>query len=144
MKIKTRAEFLVYLSAIFLFSHVCRVKSVRIINVDRVLPFHSNDQSNFNKIKGIHGEDIHHFKTFIENNPKQLQQWPNSLSFPLKKDHRQYKKIETKLPNKKDIIPNGSPPFPNDNIDRTFQIFGLGDTFSQVLKQNEEIVKNVL
>ena len=144
MKIKTRIRFFGYLSAAtFLVINVYHVKSVQIIYADRDLPFYSNDQTDVNKIKDIDEENIKHSQVYdshTDHNSNKLRKGSNSLSFPPRKNYHIDNNIESKFSNDINLNPNKNSLLPNDNIDRTLQIFG--DSFSLVLKQNEEIAKD--
>ena len=110
----TRADFLIDLSILLLlFSHNHRVKSIRIINVDRVLPFHSNNRDNIKDINNVRERDINNAKNTIENPRKRLLLWSD-------------------LKTKNVGIGNFLPPYPS-KIDRTFHAFGdvLGGVFRQ-------------
>ena len=116
MNTTSRADFLIYLSIFLLFSHNHRVKSIRIINVDRVLPFHSNNRDNFKDINNVRERDINNFKNTIENPRKRLLVWSD---------------LKTKNVGIGKFIPE----YPSQ-VDRTFHAFG--DVLGSILRETAD------
>ena len=143
MNTTSRADFLIYLSIFLLFSHNHRVKSIRIINVDRVLPFHLNNRNNFRDINNIRERDINNFNVPTENTQKRSPVWSGLLSFPSKRNQQQ-KKFETTVQMKNGTIGNigklitQSP----DQVDRTLHV--IGDFLGSIFKPNEVGDNNIL
>ena len=125
MRGTARAEFLLCLSsfATIVFTHVSSVKSVHGVNIDRVLPLHSN-----------------YHQTNIVGDAKQLLQISkNSIFSPSKKDFLERKKSDIHSIEGKNFVTNEI--IPHDlNTDRTFKLFG--HSFSHILKNNEQIFNN--
>ena len=125
MRTTATAEFLLRLSSIVttLFTQVSIVKSVHVINIDRVLPhFASNHQRNI-----------------VSDAKQQLQTTKNSKNFTSKLGFVEAKKPDIHSIEGKNFITNEIIPHDLDT-DRTFKIFG--NSFSHVLKNGQNMLEN--
>ena len=132
--------------------HIClllvmsRVKFVRLMSVDQVLSVQSNIHRNFNdNIKyNDNKQNQYQFKNNIDTNGSKSVQQHSEASQIFSEEKKPYEDVKKKWDvhslEGKNFISNEIIPY--DDIDRTFNTLGNG--FSHVLKQNEEIFKNMV
>ena len=131
---------------IFLLLVMSRVKFVRLMSVDRVLPAQTNIHRNFNdNIKyNDNKQNQYQFKNNIDTNGSKSVQQHSETSQIFSEEKKPYEDVKKKRDvhslEGKNFISNEIIPY--DDIDRTFNTLGSG--FSHVLKQNEEIFKNMV
>ena len=131
---------------IFLLLVMSRVKFVRLMSVDRVLSVQSNIHRNFNdNIKyNDNKQNQYQFKNNIDTNGSKSVQQHSEASQIFSEEKKPYEDVKKKRDvhslEGKNFISNEIIPY--DDIDRTFNTLGNG--FSHVLKQNEEIFKNMV
>lgn len=131
---------------IFLLLVMSRVKFVRLMSVDRVLSVQSNIHRNFNdNIKyNDNKQNQYQFKNNIDTNGSKSVQQHSETSQIFSEEKKPYEDVKKKWDvhslEGKNFISNEIIPY--DDIDRTFNTLGNG--FSHVLKQNEEIFKNMV
>ena len=131
---------------IFLLLVMSRVKFVRLMSVDRVLSVQSNIHRNFNdNIKyNDNKQNQYQFKNNIDTNGSKGVQQHSETSQIFSEEKKPYEDVKKKRDvhslEGKNFISNEIIPY--DDIDRTFNTLGSG--FSHVLKQNEEIFKNMV
>ena len=131
---------------IFLLLVMSRVKFVRLMSVDRVLSVQSNIHRNFNDNIKYNGnkQNQYQFKNNIDTNGSKSVQQHSEASQIFSEEKKPYEDVKKKWDvhslEGKNFISNEIIPY--DDIDRTFNTLGNG--FSHVLKQNEEIFKNMV
>ena len=131
---------------IFLLLVMSRVKFVRLMSVDRVLSVQSNIHRNFNdNIKyNDNKQNQYQFKNNIDTNGSKSVQQHSETSQIFSEEKKPYEDVKKKRDvhslEGKNFISNEIIPY--DDIDRTFNTLENG--FSHVLKQNEEIFKNMV
>ena len=131
--------------------HVClllvmsRVKFARLMSVDPALLLQSNIHRNFNDNTKYNDntQNRYQFKNNIDKNDSKSVRPHSETSQIFSEEKKPYEDVKNKLNvhslEGKNFI--GNEIIPYDAIDRTFNTLGNG--FSHVLKQNEEIFKNM-
>ena len=122
---------------VLLFTHSSHVKSIRVINVGHVPPFHTSDFSNLEKSNQIQANDFGDLQNGIDHKSKDLLDWMPVFPFSEQQQRTKYKMKDEA----KDVV-RRLKVYPPHTIDKTFDVFG--DVISNIINIKAETVKDTL